>query len=108
MLNMQNVSKVYQTEMVQTHALRDFSLNVEEGEFIAVTGPSGSGKTTFLNVAGMLEPFSSGSFTLDGIDVGKLSDNQRADLRNQKIGFIFQGFNLSKKQQRRKELNRSY
>lgn len=94
MLNMQNVSKVYQTEMVQTHALRDFSLNVEEGEFIAVTGPSGSGKTTFLNVAGMLEPFSSGSFTLDGIDVGKLSDNQRADLRNQKIGFIFQGFNL--------------
>lgn len=94
MLNMQKISKVYQTEMVQTHALRDFSLNVEEGEFIAVTGPSGSGKTTFLNVAGMLEPFTDGTFTLDGIDVGNLSDNQRADLRNQKIGFIFQGFNL--------------
>lgn len=94
MLTMQNISKVYQTEMVQTHALRDFSLKVEEGEFIAVTGPSGSGKTTFLNVAGMLEPFTEGTFTLDGIDVGNLSDNQRADLRNQKIGFIFQGFNL--------------
>ncbi len=53
MLQMKNISKVYQTEMVQTHALRDFNLNVNEGEFIAVTGPSGSGKTTFLNIAGM-------------------------------------------------------
>ena len=94
MLTMQNISKVYQTEKVQTHALRDFDLQVEEGEFIAVTGPSGSGKTTFLNIAGLLEPFSGGSYNLDGVDIGKLSDNQRADLRNQKIGFIFQGFNL--------------
>ncbi|GBL05507.1 ABC transporter ATP-binding protein [Glaciecola sp. KUL10] len=94
MLTMNNISKVYQTEKVQTHALRNFDLNVKEGEFIAVTGPSGSGKTTFLNIAGMLEPFSSGQYTLDGVDVGGLSDNERADLRNQKIGFIFQGFNL--------------
>jgi putative ABC transport system ATP-binding protein len=94
MLSMKNISKVYQTEKVQTHALRDFNLEVEEGEFIAVTGPSGSGKTTFLNIAGMLEPFTSGEFTLDGVDIGKLNDNQTADLRNQKIGFIFQGFNL--------------
>ncbi|WP_334028201.1 ABC transporter ATP-binding protein [Alteromonas sp. P256] len=94
MLKMQNVSKVYQTDSVQTHALRDFSLDVREGEFIAVTGPSGSGKTTFLNMAGLLEPFTSGNYLLDGIDVGALSDSQRADLRNQKIGFIFQGFNL--------------
>lgn len=94
MLKMNNISKVYQTEMVQTHALRDFNLHVDEGEFIAVTGPSGSGKTTFLNIAGMLEPFSAGEYLLDGIDVGKLNDNQRADCRNQKIGFIFQGFNL--------------
>ncbi|MFY8327226.1 ABC transporter ATP-binding protein [Pseudoalteromonas sp. ZZD1] len=94
MLKMNNISKIYQTEMVQTHALRDFSLQVDEGEFIAVTGPSGSGKTTFLNIAGMLEPFSEGEYLLDGIDVGKLNDNQRADVRNQKIGFIFQGFNL--------------
>lgn len=94
MLSMKKITKVYQTEKVQTHALRDFNLNVEEGEFIAVTGPSGSGKTTFLNIAGMLEDFSSGEFLLDGVDIGKLNDNQRADLRNQKIGFIFQGFNL--------------
>ena len=94
MLTMKNISKVYQTEKVQTHALRDFDLQVDEGEFIAVTGPSGSGKTTFLNIAGMLEPFSSGQYILDGNDVGTLSDNQRADLRNQKVGFIFQGFNL--------------
>lgn len=82
---MHNISKVYQTDSVQTHALRDFSLEVNEGEFIAVTGPSGSGKTTFLNMAGLLEPFTSGQYTLDGIDVGGLSDNQRADLRNQKL-----------------------
>lgn len=94
MLSMQNISKMYQTEMVQTHALKDFNLEVEEGEFIAVTGPSGSGKTTFLNIAGMLEPFTGGTYSLDGVDVGGLSDNARADLRNQKIGFIFQGFNL--------------
>ncbi|MAJ69863.1 MAG: ABC transporter ATP-binding protein [Pseudomonadota bacterium] len=94
MLIMKNVSKVYQTEMVQTHALRDFDLEVKEGEFIAVTGPSGSGKTTFLNIAGMLEPYTSGEYMLDDVNVGGLSDNQRADLRNQKIGFIFQGFNL--------------
>jgi putative ABC transport system ATP-binding protein len=94
MLSMKNISKVYQTEKVQTHALRDFNLNVEEGEFIAVTGPSGSGKTTFLNIAGMLEPFTGGDFMLDDVNVGTLSDDQRADLRNQKIGFIFQGFNL--------------
>ena len=94
MLSMKNVSKVYQTEKVQTHALRDFNLDVKEGEFIAVTGPSGSGKTTFLNIAGMLEPFTGGDYMLDDVNVGSLSDNQRADLRNQKIGFIFQGFNL--------------
>lgn len=94
MLTMNNVSKIYQTNSVQTHALRDFSLTVNEGEFIAVTGPSGSGKTTFLNIAGLLEPFTSGQYTLDGVDIGGLSDNQTADLRNQKIGYIFQGFNL--------------
>jgi len=94
MLTMNNVSKIYQTNSVQTHALRDFSLTVNEGEFIAVTGPSGSGKTTFLNIAGLLEPFTAGQYTLDGIDIGGLSDNETADLRNQKIGYIFQGFNL--------------
>ena len=94
MLNMQNISKVYRTESVETHALRDFSLRVEEGEFVSVTGPSGSGKTTFLNVAGLLEEPSAGRYELDGNDVSGLSDDQRSRLRNEKIGFIFQSFNL--------------
>lgn len=94
MLKMKNINKLYTTGKVQTHALRNFDLQVDEGEFIAVTGPSGSGKTTFLNIAGLLENASEGQYVLDGVDVGKLSDNGTADLRNQKIGFIFQGFNL--------------
>jgi putative ABC transport system ATP-binding protein len=94
MLKMTNVSKIYRTDHVQTHALRDFSLEVKAGEFVAVTGPSGSGKTTFLNVAGLLETFDGGSYELGGHDVSRLCDDARSRLRNQKIGFIFQGFNL--------------
>jgi putative ABC transport system ATP-binding protein len=94
MLKMQALSKIYRTHQIETHALREFSLEVGEGEFVAVTGPSGSGKTTFLNVAGLLEEFEAGSYRLDGVDVRGLSDNQRSSLRNQKIGFIFQSFNL--------------
>ena len=94
MLNMQNISKVYRTESVETHALRDFSLHVAEGEFVSVTGPSGSGKTTFLNVAGLLEESTDGVYELDGRDVSSLNDAERSRLRNEKIGFIFQSFNL--------------
>jgi putative ABC transport system ATP-binding protein len=94
MLVMRNLSKVYRTHLVETHALRDFSLTVNEGEFVAVTGPSGSGKTTFLNIAGLLEEFTSGEYRLDGVDVRGLGDDARSRLRNAKIGFIFQGFNL--------------
>ncbi|WDD97751.1 ABC transporter ATP-binding protein [Thalassomonas actiniarum] len=94
MLTMKNICKVFQTSDVQTHALRDFNLSVNEGDFLSVTGPSGSGKTTFLNIAGLLETYSSGQFLLDGEDVGKLNDNGRSRFRNEKIGFIFQGFNL--------------
>lgn len=94
MLDMQNISKVYRTELVQTRALDDLTLRVEEGEFVTVTGPSGCGKTTFLNIAGLLETYSSGRYLLDGRDVSDLSDFQRARLRNEKIGFIFQSFNL--------------
>ena len=94
MLIMSNVSKIYRTDLVETHALRDFSLTVEPGDFVAVTGPSGSGKTTFLNVAGLLETFDGGTFLLDDEDVSTLNDNERSALRNSKIGFIFQSFNL--------------
>ncbi len=74
--------------------MRDFSINVGEGEFVAVTGPSGSGKTTFLNIAGLLEEFTGGEYHLDGVDVHGLNDDKRSKLRNEKIGFIFQSFNL--------------
>ena len=94
MLSMQNISKVYRTETVETHALREFSLEVDEGEFVSVTGPSGSGKTTFLNIAGLLEDFTAGVFKLDGNDVSGLNDTERSRMRNEKIGFIFQSFNL--------------
>lgn len=94
MLKMDSIAKVYRTDTVATHALRDFSLHVKEGEFVAVTGPSGSGKTTFLNIAGLLETFEEGQYQLDGVDVRDLKDSARSRLRNEKIGFIFQGFNL--------------
>jgi len=94
MLDMHQVTKVYRTELVETHALRSLDLHVREGEFVAVTGPSGSGKTTFLNIAGLLETFTGGTYRLDGEDVSGLSDDARSKLRNQKIGFIFQSFNL--------------
>jgi putative ABC transport system ATP-binding protein len=94
MLDMHHIGKVYRTELIETHALRDFSLKVDEGEFVAVTGPSGSGKTTFLNIAGLLETFDSGTYRLDGESVNELSDDARSRIRNQKIGFIFQSFNL--------------
>jgi putative ABC transport system ATP-binding protein len=91
---MQSLSKVYRTEMVETYALRNFNLEVRAGEFVAVTGPSGSGKTTFLTIAGLLEAFTGGTYELDGIDVSRMGDDERSRIRNQKIGFIFQAFNL--------------
>lgn len=94
MFEMNEISKVYRTEVVQTRALDSLSLRVDQGEFVAVTGPSGSGKTTFLNIAGLLEEFDSGTYKLDGVDVGHLGDNERSRIRNEKIGFIFQSFNL--------------
>ena len=94
MLRMTQLSKVYRTHMIETHALRGFDIHVKEGEFVAVTGPSGSGKTTFLNIAGLLEEFSGGEYFLDGVDVRGLDDSRRSKLRNEKLGFIFQGFNL--------------
>ena len=94
MLQMNDVSKIYRTDTVETHALREFSLTVDEGEFVSVTGPSGSGKTTFLNIAGLLEELTSGTYELDGRDISSLNDKERSRVRNEKIGFIFQSFNL--------------
>lgn len=91
---MTNLSKVYRTEFLETFAPRDFSIDVKEGEFVAITGPSGSGKTTFLNIAGILEGFTTGEYLLDGVNVRDMNDDQRSRLRNEKIGFIFQAFNL--------------
>ena len=94
MLSMQNISMVYRTGLVETHALRDFELEVSEGDFVSVTGPSGSGKTTFLNIAGLLESFTSGRYLLDGRDVSSLSDSESSAVRNENIGFVFQNYNL--------------
>ncbi|MFC0119784.1 ABC transporter ATP-binding protein [Pseudoalteromonas xiamenensis] len=94
MLKMTNLGKTYITDSVKTEALRPFDLSISQGEFVAVTGPSGSGKTTFLNITGLLENYSSGQYVLDGQDITSLSDKARSKIRNEKIGFIFQSFNL--------------
>ena len=91
---MENVSKIYRTDLIETHALRKVDLLIKQGEFVSVTGPSGSGKTTFLNLAGLLETFEEGDYFLDGKNVRGLNDNQLSQMRNEKIGFIFQSFNL--------------
>jgi putative ABC transport system ATP-binding protein len=94
MLKMIDVSKIYRTELVETHALRNVNLEIQEGEFVSVTGPSGSGKTTFLNLTGLLESFEKGEYILDGQNVRGLQDAQLSKIRNEKIGFVFQSFNL--------------
>jgi putative ABC transport system ATP-binding protein len=94
MIDLHSVNKIFRTESVETYALRDFTLKVDTGEFVAITGHSGSGKTTLLNLTGLLEEFDGGSYRLQGQDVTRLNDNERSRIRNEKIGFIFQGFNL--------------
>jgi putative ABC transport system ATP-binding protein len=94
MIELKSVSKIFRTDIVETYALREFDLSVSSGEFVAITGHSGCGKTTLLNVAGLLEEFDTGNYRLDGEDVKALSDNERSHIRNRKIGFVFQGFNL--------------
>lgn len=96
MISIKNLNKAFRTELIETQALRDIHLNVSEGEFVALTGPSGSGKSTLLNILGTLESFDSGEYLLDGQAVQGLPDRALSALRNEKIGFIFQSFNLIK------------
>ncbi len=94
MLRMRNISKIYRTSLIETHALNRFQFEVSAGEFVTVMGPSGAGKTTFLNIAGLLDTFDEGHYVLNGEDVSGLSDAEMSRVRNRKIGFIFQSFNL--------------
>ncbi|RZQ53887.1 ABC transporter ATP-binding protein [Pseudoalteromonas phenolica] len=94
MFKMTGLAKAYITSDIKTQALQPFDLAIGQGEFVSVIGPSGSGKTTFLNIAGLLENHSEGLYELDGQDVSKMSDKQKSAYRNEKIGFVFQSFNL--------------
>jgi putative ABC transport system ATP-binding protein len=91
---MTGVKKVYRAGALALEALRDLTIHVQRGEFVSIMGPSGSGKTTFLNIAGLLDSFDEGEFLLDGIDASRLDDAEASRLRNLKVGFIFQSFNL--------------
>ena len=94
MITIDSLFKTYDTGIVKVDALKEVNLVVGEGEFIAVMGPSGSGKSTLMNILGLLDRPTEGTYLLDGVDTRSLDEDQLADLRNQKIGFIFQNFNL--------------
>jgi putative ABC transport system ATP-binding protein len=93
-IKLENIHKVYHTGEVDVHAVRNVSLEMQRGEFVAVMGASGSGKSTLMNMLGCLDRPTEGRYSLDGIDVSQLERDELADIRNQKIGFVFQGFNL--------------
>ena len=94
LIRLQNVSRRYQMGAETVHALRDVSLEIQRGEYVAIMGPSGSGKSTMMNLIGCLDTATSGRYELNGIGVSDMDDNQLAEIRNREIGFIFQTFNL--------------
>jgi len=93
-IDVQNVTKTYASGALQVQALRGLTFTIARGEYVAIMGPSGSGKSTLMNVLGCLDRATSGTYKLDGIDVSQLDDNQLAEIRLKKLGFVFQGFNL--------------
>ena len=94
MIKLLDVSKTYQLSGVQVNAVKSVNLDIEQGEFASIMGPSGSGKSTMMNILGCLDIPSTGEYMLDGIEVGKLNDNELAEIRGEKVGFIFQTYNL--------------
>ena len=94
MIKISDLVKIYRTDEVETVALNKFSLNVNEGEFVAIMGPSGCGKSTLLNIIGLLDEMDEGSFLFNNIEVAKFNENKRSSLRKANIGFVFQSFNL--------------
>lgn len=93
-INLENIYKIYKMGDTEVHALDDVTLKIEEGEFVAIVGPSGSGKSTLMNILGCLDTPTSGKYEFEGRDVSKLNDNELAAIRNLRIGFVFQNFNL--------------
>jgi putative ABC transport system ATP-binding protein len=94
MLELENITKVYKAGQTEIPALRGISCRIESGEMVSIIGPSGSGKSTLMNIIGCLDKPTSGKYRLEGIEVDKLNDNQLAEIRNRKIGFVFQSFHL--------------
>ena len=94
MIEIKNITKTYLTGDIETHALRGVSFTIKDGEFVAIMGPSGSGKSTLMHILGALDTPTSGTYILDGNDVSTLSDDQLAKIRRERIGFVFQAFNL--------------
>jgi len=93
-IEMRNIAKVFETEELETHALKGIDLSINQGDYVSISGPSGCGKSTLLSIMGLLDTASSGQYLIEGVDVTSLGLDQAATVRNEKIGFIFQSFNL--------------